>query len=72
MFKFNLLAAINLLNFFGALDRLVDGADHVKGLFGERVVPAVKDLFEAGDGVFDLDVLPLIRSELLGHKEGLG
>src|SRR5688500_13056013 len=47
----------NLLERLGLLDGLVDRADHVEGLFGQRVVVPVDDAFEAADGLFERDDL---------------
>ena len=35
---------------------ILDGADHVEGIFGEVVVLAIEQLAEAADGIFQLDV----------------
>src|SRR6266568_5193493 len=53
------------------LDRLLDAADHVEGLLGELVVPALHDLLEAADRVLQLDVLALVAGELLRDVERL-
>src|SRR2546423_2955881 len=55
----------------GLLARLLDGADHVEGLFGQVVVFAVNDLLEAADGVGDLDEFAFEAGELLRDEEGL-
>src|SRR5205085_4458891 len=55
----------------GLLAGLLDGADHVEGLFGEVVVLAVDDLLEAADGVGGLDELAFEAGKLLGDEEGL-
>src|SRR5947199_9562480 len=55
----------------GLLAGLLNGADHVEGLFGEVVVLAVNDLLEAADGVGGLDELAFEAGKLLGDEEGL-
>src|SRR5919202_326152 len=50
---------------------VVDRADHVEGLLGQVVVLAVEDLGEAADRVLELDVLPGLAGERLGHEHRL-
>src|SRR5713101_9533129 len=61
----------SLLQRFRLLERLLDRADHVEGLLGERVALARHDHLEALDRVLQLDVLAFLAGEVLRHAEGL-
>src|SRR6267143_3805441 len=60
-----------LLQRFRLLERLLDRADHVEGLLGERVAFARHDHLEAPDRVLQLDVLAFLSGEVLRHAERL-
>src|SRR4249919_1931778 len=55
----------------GFLDRFLDAADHVEGLFRQVVTFAVADHLEAADGLLQRDVLALRAGEHFGDGERL-
>src|SRR5258708_40235758 len=57
--------------FFALLDRLVDGADHVEGGFGQVIVFAFAQALEAADGVGEVDEHARRAGEHFGDVERL-
>ena len=55
----------------GLLDRFVDAADHVEGVFGQMVIFAFDHGLERLHRVFDLDELARNAGEDFGDVEGL-
>src|ERR1700694_254802 len=53
------------------LDRLLDGADHVKGVLRQVVVLALAQALEAADRIGEVDEHAGRAGEHLGHMEGL-
>src|ERR1700732_5171509 len=64
-------SAMVLLQRLRLLDRRVDRADHVEGLFGQRVELAADDALEAADGVLERDDLAILAREHLRNVERL-
>src|SRR5208337_4805826 len=60
------------LKFFSPLERLLDGAHHVKGLLGNIIALAFNQFFEAADCILEFHITTLEARELLRHVEGLG
>src|SRR5204863_3272620 len=60
-----------LLQRLRLLERLIDRADHVEGLLGQRIVLPADDALEAADGVLERHDLAVLAGEHLGHVEGL-
>src|SRR5450631_1599815 len=61
-------ALLDGLRFF---EGLVDAADHVEGLLGQRIAFAVDDHLEAADRFLERDVLAVAAGEDLCHEERL-
>ena len=59
------------LHLFRSLERFLDRAFHIEGLFRDVVVLALGDALKAFHCVRDLDVSPRRAGELLSHMEGL-
>src|SRR5690606_13222957 len=55
----------------GAFDGFFDAANHVERLLGQVVVLAVQDRLEAGEGIFQRNVLAGCAGEYFGNREGL-
>ena len=59
------------LDVLGLLEGLVDGADHVEGLLGQRIALAGDDHLEAADRLLEGDVFAGRAGEDLGDVERL-
>ena len=61
-----------LVDLLGLGEDVLNVADHVERVLGERVVLAREDLSTRLHGVLERDETALDTSEDLGHSEGLG
>src|ERR1700712_4137235 len=62
-------SCVGLLERLGFFEGLVDRADHVEGLLGQRIALAVDDHFEAADRFLERHVLAVAAGEDLGDEE---
>src|SRR5882672_3968468 len=60
-----------LLHLLGFVERLVDGADHVERLLGQRIALTIDDHLEAADGLLERNVLARRTGEHLRDVERL-
>ena len=71
LLRTTLLAPVTVLSAIEARLDVVDGADHVEGRLGERIVVAGEDLLERADGLLEGHELALEAGEDLRDLEGL-